>query len=115
MSLILQIQSIAYTFLFGIYFSLTFNLLYKILFTKHFVINIITNFFFVILNSILYFYLLFLINNGIIHIYLFFIFLISFFLYNFLFRKIRTGGWKISVYLTLLWFNLSWKIKHFLV
>ena len=33
MSLNIQIQTIAYTFLFGIYFALIFNLLYKILFT----------------------------------------------------------------------------------
>ena len=92
MSLIIQIRTIAYTFLFGLYLALVFNLLYKILFSKHLLINIFTNFFFIFLNSILYFYLLFKINNGIIHIYLLFIFLISFILYNHLFKKIRWIG-----------------------
>ena len=70
MSLGIQIQSIALTFLFGLYFSLIFNLLYHILFTKKFIINFITNFLFIFINSCLYFYLLLKVNNGIIHIYL---------------------------------------------
>ena len=89
MSLIIQIQTIFYTFLFGLYFALMFNLLYRVLFGKSIVLNIISNFFFVIINSILYFYILFKVNSGRIHIYLLFIFLISFFLYNLLFKKIR--------------------------
>ena len=94
MSLIIQIQISAYTFLFGLYIALIFNLLYRILFTKSFVLNLISNFMFVALNSILYFYLLFIIDSGRIHIYLLFVFLISFFLYNLLFKKIRWIGWK---------------------
>ena len=114
MSLIIQIRVIAFTFLFGLYISFIFNLLYKILFTKNIIINFITNFLFVILNSILYFYLLFMIDSGRIHIYLLFIFLISFFLYNLLFKKIRWNGWK-SVKLYTLWFNDSWKSGYFFV
>ena len=92
MSLIIQIQSLAYTFLFGLYLAFFFNLLYRILFTKHILINIFTNFFFVFLNSILYFYFLFKVNNGIIHLYLLFTFILSFFLYNLLFKKLRGNG-----------------------
>ena len=89
MSLILQIQSLAYTFLFGLYLALIFNFLYKILFTKSILLNLITNLIFIIINAVFYFYILFKINYGIIHIYLLFTFLISFFLYNNLFKKIR--------------------------
>ena len=89
MSLIIQIQTIFYTFLFGLYFALMFNLLYRLLFSNSLILNIISNFLFVIINSILYFYILFKVNSGRIHIYLLFIFLISFFLYNLLFKKIR--------------------------
>jgi len=96
MSLNIQIQTIAYTFLFGIYFALIFNLLYKILFTKNFFINLITNFLFLFLNSSFYFYLLYKINDGIIHIYSLLIFLLSFFLYNHLFKKIRWIGWGLT-------------------
>ena len=92
MSLIIQIQTIAYTFLFGLYIALIFNLLYRVLFTKGVILNLVSNFMFVTLNSVLYFYLLFLIDSGRIHIYLLFIFLISFFLYNLLFKKIRWIG-----------------------
>lgn len=92
MSLAIQIQTIAYTFLFGIYIALLFNLLYRVLFTKSIFLNLISNFLFVIFNSILYFYILFLIDSGRIHIYLLFVFLISFFLYNLLFKKIRWVG-----------------------
>ena len=106
MSLIIQIQTIAYTFLFGIIVSLLFNLLYKILFTKKIIINFITNFLFMFIMSSLYFYFLLKVNDGVIHIYLLFIFLISFFLYYRIFRKIRCVGW---------WFNKSWKSFNFLV
>lgn len=92
MSLIIQIQTIAYTFLFGIGFSLLFNLVYKILFTKKVIINFFTNFLFLFITNTLYFYLLFIVNGGVVHIYLLFIFLISFFLYNHLFKKIRWNG-----------------------
>ena len=92
MSLTIQIQTIAYTFLFGILVSLLFNLLYKILFTKKIIVNFITNFLFMFIFSSLYFYFLLKVNDGIIHIYLLFIFLISFFLYNRIFRKIRWVG-----------------------
>lgn len=92
MSLYIQIKTIAYVFIFGIYFALIFNLLYKILFTKNFLINLITNFLFLFFNSILYFYFLLKINHGIVHMYCFIIFLISFFLYNRLFKKIRWNG-----------------------
>ena len=70
---------------------LNFNIFYKFLFSKYFFLNLLTNFLFIRGNSILYFFLLYKINDGIVHIYLLFIFLISFFLYNKLFRKIRTG------------------------
>ncbi len=92
MTLIEQIRSIALTFLFGILFSLFFNILYKILFTKKIVINIFINLVFFILFSSLYFYFLYNINGGIIHFYLFLVFIISFLLYNRLFKKIRWIG-----------------------
>jgi len=96
MSLEIQIEAIAYTFLFGIVLSFFFNILYRILFTKYFLLNFFTNLIFNLSSAILYFYFLFKINSGIIHIYFFFIFLISFFLYNRIFKKIRWVGW---------WFN----------
>ena len=89
MTLIEQIRVIAFTFIYGIVFAFLFNILYSFLNTKSMIINIITNFIFFFMMGSLYFYFLFLINGGIIHIYMLFLFLISFFLYNSLFKKIR--------------------------
>jgi len=89
MTLMEQIKAIAFTFIFGIVCSFLFNLFHSFFLTKKNIINIVTNllFFFVLCN--LYYYFLFLINGGIIHCYMLLLFLISFLLYNKLFKKIR--------------------------
>ena len=92
MSLIEQIKTIAFTFIFGIIVAFFFNIFYKMLFNKKKILNVITNFFFLFLFSTIYFYFIYQINGGIIHIYLLVVFLISFYLYNKLFRKIRLLG-----------------------
>ncbi len=89
MTLLVQIQSLTFNFLYGIFSSFMFNLLYHLLFTNSMVLNIITNLFFLFTMSSLYFYFLFQINFGIIHIYYFLLFGLGFFCYNFLFKKIR--------------------------
>ena len=103
MTLIEQLRTIAYTFIFGIFFSFIFNLLYRVLFTKKNIINLFTNFFFFFLTSSIYFYFLYMINGGIVNYYMLLIFLISFFLYNHLFKKIRNVGW---------WFNILEKLLN---
>ena len=92
MTLIEQIRVMAFTFIFGIVFAFLFNVLYKVLFTKKIIINILTKFIFFFLLSNLYFYFLFKINSGIVSYYMLLLFLISFFLYNKLFKKIRWVG-----------------------
>ena len=89
MTLLVQIQSLTFNFLYGIFSSFMFNLLYHLLFTNSMVLNIITNLFFLFSLIFLYFYFLFQINFGIIHIYYFLLFGLGFFCYNFLFKKIR--------------------------
>ncbi len=93
MSLIVQIQSLAISFLFGIVFSLVYNLLYFILYTKYAVINIITNIFFSLMMFGLYFILLYNVNSGIVHSYFLLAFFFSFYIYNKLFVKFRVK-WK---------------------
>jgi hypothetical protein len=93
MSLIIQIQSLAISFLFGIVFSLFYNLLYFILYTKYTVINIIVDIFFSLTMFGFYFLLLYNVNNGIIHVYFLIIFFTSFAIYNKLFVKFRVK-WK---------------------
>ena len=89
MSLIVQIQSFSVSFLYGIFLSFMFNLLYNFLFTKYTLINIITNLFFSLVVFALYFFFLYLVNNGVVHIYFLITLFISFYLYNKLFVKFR--------------------------
>lgn len=89
MTLIEQIKIISFTFIYGIIFSFFFNILYSFLYHKKIVLKILTNFIFFLLFSSIYYYFLYSLNGGILHIYLLFIFIISFNLYNKLFIKIR--------------------------
>ena len=89
MSLLVQIQSFSISFLYGIFLSFMFNLLYNFLFTKYLVINIINNLFFSFVAFGIYFFLLYLVNNGIVHIYFLITLFISFYLYNKIFVKFR--------------------------
>ena len=89
MGLIVQIQSFSISFLYGIFLSLIFNILYNLLFTKYKIINIITNLFFALVIFGLYFLLLYLVNNGVVHVYFLVTLFISFYLYNKLFVKLR--------------------------
>lgn len=89
MPLITQIQSLFMSFLYGIFFSLLFNVSYKFLFTKYKIINTFTNILFCLVIFSLYFYFLYIINNGIIHIYFIIVLILSFVIYNRVFVKIR--------------------------
>ena len=89
MELLVQIQSFSVSFLYGIFLSLIFNLFYNFLFTKYIIINIITNLFFSFVVFGLYFLFLYLVNNGVVHIYFLVTMFVSFYLYNKLFVKFR--------------------------
>lgn len=69
MSLLVQIETINYSFLFGIYFSFILLLNYRLTKKLRRFYNILITFFVVFLNTILYFIILLKINNGIIHPY----------------------------------------------
>ena len=96
MELSLQIKSIAASFLYGIFGSFLFNISYFILFTKYPIINIITNIFLVLLYFTLYFLILLIINDGIMHIYFLITLFLGFFIYNKIFVKLRVKSIKIS-------------------
>lgn len=89
MSLIVQIQSLFYSFLYGLFASILFNLCYKGLFYKNIIIRVLFNLIFCITLYVLYFYLLYKINNGILHLYFFITLYLGFYIYNRLFVKIR--------------------------
>ena len=89
MELIVQIKSMAFSFLYGIFFNLCFNVFYNILFTKNKYLNIVTNFVFNLFIFSLYFWGLYSINNGIIHFYFIMILFVGFFIYCKVFVKLR--------------------------
>lgn len=69
MSLKIQLLVIIVSFFFGILFELLNNINYKIIHHDKKIIKVIYTFLLILLESILYFYILLKINNGIIHIY----------------------------------------------
>lgn len=89
MSLQLQLQSMAMSFLYGILTSFMFNLFYNFLFTKYKWFNILSNLMFSLFIFGGYFLLLFIINEGIVHVYFFLSLFIGFYLYNKVFVKLR--------------------------
>lgn len=72
----IQIKSIIYSFLYGVFFSFLLNLNYKFIYYSKGVIKIIVNLLFILDNTLLYFIILRYVNNGILHYY----FIISLFL-----------------------------------
>ena len=87
MILILQIKSLLFTFIYGIFFTFTFNVNKSYLLNKNIFYRVIINFLFIIDHILLYFILIRIINNSILHIYLFPIFILGIFFYNNYFTK----------------------------
>jgi len=89
MDLLVQIQSLVYSFVYGYFFSYILNLNYQFLTAKHIVIRLLTNLFFVIDNVLLYFILLRIINSSIFHVYFLFMIILGFLYGNKYSKKIR--------------------------
>lgn len=85
MTIKIQLLSLIFSFFYGIFFYLMYQLCYKILHNKK--IKVISNIIFVILNTLLYFYFLLKINNGIVHIYLLFSSLFGYILCSYTTKK----------------------------
>lgn len=69
MSLHSQILVIIVSFFFGIFFEIFHCINYKLIYNKRKIVKILFTFLLVFIQSIIYFYLLTKINNGIIHLY----------------------------------------------
>lgn len=89
MSLEVQLQSLIYSFVFGVFFSYTVNLNYRCLFSSRRFVKLIINLLFVLVHVLLYFILLKLINSGVLHIYFFMVLVIGFLFGNYYSKKIR--------------------------
>lgn len=71
MELSVQIYSLIVSFVFGGIFSLEIKYFYKLYLILIPVLKFLISLLFVIVNAIIYFWLLYLINNGILHLYFF--------------------------------------------
>lgn len=89
MNLEIQIQSLIFSLVFGMFFSLMFNLFYKRLFCGKLILRVVTNLIFITINTLLYFEILRMINNGIIHLYFIIAMIIGFVLGNVKTKVIR--------------------------
>lgn len=87
MILTLQIKSLAFTFIYGIFFAFTYNKNKKILLNNNLVFKIIINLLFMSNHALIYFIGIRTINNCILHIYLPIFFILGILFYNFYFTS----------------------------
>ena len=89
MDLLVQIQSLVYSFVYGYFFSYLVNLNYHFLNAKHIIIRVFTNLFFIVDNVLLYFILIRIINNSSFHNYFFIMIIFGFCFGNIYSKKLR--------------------------
>ncbi len=82
MNLEQQLQSLVMSMSYGLFFSLIFNLSYIKLIGLRNPFKIILIVAFLLINATIYFYLLFLVNDGIVHLYFLFVLYIGFLIGN---------------------------------
>lgn len=87
MSLKIQIYSVLYSFLFGIYFSYILKLFKKYIYNNNIIIKIVSNLVIVIINSFIYFIGINKINNGILHPYTFITLILGFYFIDIIYKK----------------------------
>ena len=81
MILIVQIRSLFFSFIYGIFFAFTYKLNYKYLISNHLFFKALLGLLFMIDHILLYFILISIINNGILHIYFFITFILGILFY----------------------------------
>ena len=89
MDLEIQIQTLAFSFFYGMFVALLFNLFYSILFKTKTFIKILSSICFIFVVNTLYFYILLKINSGVLTIYALIAFLIGFLISNKTTKRIR--------------------------
>ena len=89
MNLKIQIISLAFSFLYGVVFSLLVNINYRFLFTKRLFYKIVVTFVFIIDMALLYFIFIKMINNGIIHSYFLLMIILGFYITFPMGRRLR--------------------------
>lgn len=87
MSLKIQIYSVLYSFLFGIYFSYILKLFKKYIYNNNIIIKTVSNLVIVIINSFIYFIGINKINNGILHPYTYITLILGFYFIDIIYKK----------------------------
>lgn len=80
MNLKTQVFSLIFSFFYGGLFSVLVNINYYFIFNRRKLFRIAFTITFVFIMSLLYFYILNIINNGIVHVYFFLLILIGFYI-----------------------------------
>lgn len=87
MILITQIQSLSFSFIYGIFFAFLYKINYRYLISNSIFFKLILCFLFILDNVLLYFILISIINGGILHIYFLFCFLLGIYFYVYIFDR----------------------------
>jgi hypothetical protein len=82
MTLSVQIQSLIFSFVYGVFFAVVFNFSYRYFNCNIKYLNFVNVIFFVLFNALLYFLCMRIINDGIIHLYFLLTLLLGFFIEN---------------------------------
>ena len=90
MNLKIQIFSLFFSFIYGVFFSFFTNFNYKYIFHTRKIFRIVFTIIFVVSMSFLYFIIINVINNGVIHLYFLLLILFGFYVTFPLGKKVRT-------------------------
>ena len=88
MVLTIQINSLIFSFVYGVIFYVLLEINYKFLYNEKLLIKVIYTLFFLLFNTILYFIGLIKINNGAVHVYFILSILVGFVLACILHKKV---------------------------
>ncbi len=88
MVLTIQINSLIFSFVYGVIFYVLLEINYKFLYNEKLLIKVIYTLFFLLFNTILYFIGLIKINNGAVHVYFILSILVGFVLASILHKKV---------------------------
>ena len=87
MILTTQIKLILFSFTYGLFLAITLDLSCKFIYSNKKIVKIVYTIIYVLLNSIIYFYILEFINHGILHYYSFLCIVVAFILENIIVNK----------------------------
>lgn len=87
MLLSIQIKSLLFSFIYGIFFFIMLEINYKFIYNDKIIIKMLFTFIFVFFHTLLYFICLIYINNGIVHVYFLLMILVGFIISFLLYRR----------------------------